>query len=79
MHLILSIDCLIGMRRSQCFFTRALAERSLTIAAMPGLGAWITQVIAANKEPITQPLPIDGRGPVIARIARVPFEAENTC
>jgi hypothetical protein len=52
-----------------------MAERLLTIAAMLGLGAWITQVIAANGEPITQPLPIDGRGPVIARIARVPFDA----
>ncbi|WP_415764866.1 hypothetical protein [Pseudomonas sp. ZB1P45] len=79
MHLILSIDCLIGMRRSQCFFTRALAERLLNIAAMLGLGAWITQVIAANEEPITQPLPIDGRCPVIARIARVPFDAGNAC
>ncbi|WP_148058164.1 hypothetical protein [Pseudomonas brassicacearum] len=79
MHLILSIDCLIGMRRSKCFFTRALAERSLTIAAMLGLGAWITQAIAAIEEPLTQPLPIDGRCPVIACIARVPFDAENAC
>ncbi|WP_140679664.1 hypothetical protein [Pseudomonas mandelii] len=77
MHLILSIDCLIGMRRSQCFFTRALAERSLTIAAMLGPGAWITQAIAAIEEPLTQPLPIDSRSSVIARNTHVPFDAEN--
>jgi hypothetical protein len=56
-----------------------MAERLLTIAAMPGPGAWITQAIAAIEEPLTQPLPIDGRCPVIARIARVPFDAENAC
>jgi hypothetical protein len=65
------------MRRSQCFFTKALAERLLNIAAMLGLGAGITQAIAAIKEPFTQPLPINGRCPVIARIARIPFHAEN--
>jgi len=67
------------MRRSQCFFTNALAECSLTIAAMLGPGAWITQAIAAIEEPLIQPLPIDGCCPVIARIARVPFDAENAC